>query len=77
MLACVLIAFSLVVYDYASAVARERFADALTSLSKSIMTNLDAQVVEMNRMSLTLIYSRVFQNLYARHLALPFWKTRE
>lgn len=71
MLACVLIAFSLVVYDYASAVARERFADALTYLSKSIMTNLDAQVVEMNRMSLTLIYSQVFQSLYARHLALP------
>ena len=53
------------------AVARERFADALTSLSESVMTNLDAQVAEMNRLSLTLIYSRVFQGLYARHLALP------
>ncbi len=71
LLACVLIAFSLVVYDYASGVARERFAEALTSLSKSIMTNLDAQVSEMNRLSLTLIYSQVFQGLYARHLALP------
>ena len=71
LLVCVLIAVSLVVYDYASAVARERFADALTSLSKSFLTNLDAQVAEMNRISLTLIYSRVFQSLYARHLALP------
>lgn len=71
MLVCVLVAFSLVVYDYASTVARERFADALTSLSRSLLTNLDSQVAEMNRLSLTLIYSRVFQELYARHLALP------
>jgi len=71
LLVCVLIAFSLVVYDYASAVARERFADALTSLSQSLLKNLDAQVAEMNRLSLTLIYSQVFQGLYARHLALP------
>lgn len=35
------------------------------------MTNLDAQVSEMNRLSLTMIYSRVFQGLFARHLALP------
>jgi two-component system sensor histidine kinase YesM len=67
----VLIAFSLVVYDYVSTVARERFADALESLSRSILTNLDTQVAQMNRLSLTLIYSRVFQGLYARHLALP------
>lgn len=71
LLVCVLIAFSLVVYDYVSGVARERFADTLTSLSRSLVTNLDAQVAEMNRLSLTLIYSQVFQNLYARHLALP------
>ncbi len=71
LLVLVLVAFSLVVYDYASGVARERFADALTSLSRSILTNLDAQVAEMNRLSLTLIYSRVFQGLYVRHLALP------
>jgi two-component system sensor histidine kinase YesM len=71
LLVCVLIAFSLILYDYASSVARERFADTLTSLSKSMMTNLDAQVSEMNRLSLTLIYSQVFQSLYARHLALP------
>ena len=51
--------------------ARERFADTLTSLSQSVMTNLDAQVAEMDRLSLTLIYSQVFQGLYARHLALP------
>jgi two-component system sensor histidine kinase YesM len=67
----VLLAFSLVVYDYASTVARERFADALTSLSKSVMANLDAQVTEMNRLSLTLIYSQVFRNLFSSHLALP------
>jgi two-component system sensor histidine kinase YesM len=71
LLVCVLLAFSLVVYDYASTVARERFADALTSLSKSVMANLDAQVAEMNRLSLTLIYSQLFRNLYSRHLALP------
>jgi two-component system sensor histidine kinase YesM len=67
----VLIAFSLVVYDYASGVARDRFAEALNTLSRSVMTNLDAQVAEMNRLSLTLIYSQVFQGLFARHLALP------
>ena len=71
LLACVLLAFSLVVYDYASAVARERFANALTSLSRSILTNLDVRVAEMDRISLTLIYSQVFQSLYARHLLLP------
>ena len=71
LLVCVLIAFSLVVYDYASGVARDRFAEALNTLSRSVMTNLDAQVAEMNRLSLTLIYSRVFQGLFARHLALP------
>jgi Predicted signal transduction protein with a C-terminal ATPase domain len=67
----VLLAFSLVVYDYASAVARERFTDTLTSLSRAVLANLDSQVAEMNRLSLTLIYSRVFQDLYMRHLALP------
>ncbi len=71
LLVSVLLAFSLVVYDYASTVARERFADALTSLSKSVMANLDAHVAEMNRLSLTLIYSQVFRSLYSRHLALP------
>ena len=71
LLVCVLIVFSLVVYDYASGVARDRFAEALNTLSRSVMTNLDAQVAEMNRLSLTLIYSRVFQGLFARHLALP------
>ncbi len=71
LLVCVLIAVSLVVYDYASATTRERFANALTTLSKSILTNLDTRVTEMDRLSLTLIYSQVFQNLYARHLALP------
>jgi two-component system sensor histidine kinase YesM len=71
LLVCVLLAFSLVVYDYASAVARERFSEALTSLSKSVMANLDSQVAEMNRLSLTLIYSQVFRSLYARHLELP------
>jgi len=71
LLVCVLIAFSLVVYDYASGVARDRFAEALNTLSRSVMTNVDAQVAEMNRLSLTLIYSRVFQGLFARHLALP------
>ncbi len=71
LLVCVLLAFSLVVYDYASTVARERFADTLTSLSKSVLANLDAQVAEMNRLSLSLIYSQVFRNLYSRHLALP------
>jgi two-component system sensor histidine kinase YesM len=71
LLVCTLVAFSLVVYDYVSVVARERFADTLTSLSQSLVTNLDAQVAEMDRLSLTLIYSRVFQGLYARHLALP------
>jgi two-component system sensor histidine kinase YesM len=67
----VLLAFSLVVYDYASTVAGERFSEALTSLSKSVMANLDAQVSEMNRLSLTLIYSQVFRSLYSKHLALP------
>jgi two-component system, sensor histidine kinase YesM len=71
LLVCVLVAFSLVVYDYASGAARERFADALNTLCRSVMTNLDAQVSEMNRLSLTMIYSRVFQGLFARHLALP------
>jgi two-component system, sensor histidine kinase YesM len=71
LLVCVLLAFSIVVYDYASTVARERFADALTSLSKSVMANLDAQVAEMNRLSLTLIYSQVFRSRYSSHLALP------
>jgi two-component system sensor histidine kinase YesM len=71
LLVCVLIAFSLVVYDYASGVARDRFAEALNTLSRSVMTNLDAQAAEMNRLSLTLIYSRVFQGLFARHLAFP------
>jgi len=71
LLVCVLLAFSLVVYDYASGVARERFAEALDTLSRSVMTNLDAQVAEMDRLSLTLIYSQVFQGLFARHLALP------
>jgi len=71
LLVCVLLAFSLVVYDYASGAARERFAEALDTLSRSVMTNLDAQVAEMNRLSLTLIYSRVFQGLFARHLVLP------
>jgi len=71
LLVCVLIAFSLVVYDYASGVARDRFAEALNTLSRSVMTNVDAQVAEMNRLSLTLIYSQVFQGLFARHLALP------
>jgi two-component system, sensor histidine kinase YesM len=71
LLVCVLLAFSLVVYDYASTVARERFSEALISLSKSVMANLDSQVAEMNRLSLTLIYSQVFRSLYSRHLALP------
>jgi two-component system sensor histidine kinase YesM len=71
LLVCTLIAFSMVVYDYVSGVARQRFADALSSLSRSLVTNLDAQVAEMDRLSLTLIYSQVFQGLYARHLALP------
>ncbi len=71
LLVCVLVAFSLVVYDYASRVARDRFAEALNTLSRSVMTNLDAQVAEMDRLSLTLIYSQVFQGLFARHLALP------
>ena len=88
LLVCTLIAFSLVVYDYVSRVARERFADTLTALSQSLLTNLDGQVAELNRLSLTLIYSQVFQGLYARHLALPrapasagrelpSWKTRK
>ncbi len=71
LLTCALLAFSLVVYDYASVVARERFANALTSLSKSVLSNLDGRVAEMDHLSLALIYSQVFQNLYARHLALP------
>jgi two-component system, sensor histidine kinase YesM len=71
LLVSVLLVFSFVVYDYASTVARERFADTLTSLSKSVLTNLDSQVGEMNRLSLTLAYSQVFQDLYMRHLALP------
>ena len=61
----------LVVYDYASGVARERFADALNSLCRSVMTNLDSQVSEIDRLSLTMIYSPVFQSLFARHLAFP------
>jgi two-component system, sensor histidine kinase YesM len=71
LLVSVLLAFSLVVYDYASTIARDRFTDTLTSLSKSVLANLDSQVGEMNRLSLTLVYSRVFQDLYMRHLALP------
>lgn len=71
LLVCVLLAFSLVVYDYASGVARERFSEALTSLSRSVMANVDAQVAEMNRLSLTLIYSQVFRGLYAKQLAMP------
>ncbi len=71
LLVCVLVGFSLVVYDYASGVARDRFAEALNTLSRSVMTNLDAQVAEMNRLSLTIIYSQVFQGLFARHLAFP------
>lgn len=71
LLVCVLVAFSLAVYDYASFIARERFSNALTSLSRSVLTNLDSRVAEMDRVSLTLIYSQVFQNLYKRHLAFP------
>ncbi len=71
LLACVLILFSLFVYDYASGVARDRFSETLSSLSRSLASNLDAQVGEMNRLSMTLIYSRVFQSLYARHLSFP------
>ena len=71
LLVCVLLTFSLVVYDYASTVAGERFSEALTSLSRSVLVNLDAQVAEMNRLSLTLIYSQVFRGLYAKHLAMP------
>ncbi len=71
LLVCVLLAFSLVVYDYASSVARERFSDALTSLSKSVMANLDAQVAELNRLGLTLVYSQVFRGQYAKHLSMP------
>ena len=71
LLVCVLVAVSAVVYEYASATARERFADALTSLSKSVLMNLDSHIREMDRLSLTLIYSQLFQNLFARHLALP------
>jgi sensor histidine kinase YesM len=71
LLVCVLVGFSLVVYDYASGVARDRFAEALNTLSQSVMTNLGAQVAEMNRLSLTIIYSQVFQGLFARHLSLP------
>jgi two-component system sensor histidine kinase YesM len=67
----VLLASSLVVYDYASYVARERFSDTLSSLSKSVLANLDSRVGEMNRLSLTLVYSQVFQDLYMRHLGLP------
>jgi two-component system sensor histidine kinase YesM len=67
----VLLAFSLAVYDYVSAVARARFADTLTSLSRSVQANLDAKVQAMDRLSLSLVYSRVFQDLYMRHLALP------
>jgi two-component system sensor histidine kinase YesM len=71
LLVCVLLTFSLVVYDYASNVAKERFSEALTSLSKSVIANLDAQAAELNRLSLTLIYSQVFRSLYSRHLAMP------
>lgn len=71
LLVSILLAFSGVVYDYASSVARDRFSDALTSLSRSVIANLDAQVAEMNRLSLTLIYSQVFRGLYAQHLSLP------
>jgi len=71
LLVCVLLAFSLVVYDYASTVARERFADALTSLSRSVIANMDVQVAEMDRLSLSLIYSQAFRSLYSKHLALP------
>jgi two-component system, sensor histidine kinase YesM len=71
LLTSVFVAFSLIVYDYLSVIARERFSDTLTSLSKSVLANLDAKVGEMDRLSLTLVYSRVFQDLYMRHLALP------
>jgi len=67
----VLLAFSLAVYDYASNIARERFSETLSSLSKSVLANLESQVGEMNRLGLTLVYSQVFQDLYMRHLALP------
>jgi len=67
----VLLVFSLFVYDYFSGVARERFSETLKSLSRSLVSNLDAQLGEMDRLSLSLIYSRVFQNHYARHLSLP------
>lgn len=66
-----LIAFSLFVYDYASTVARERFSDAMTSLSRSLLANLDARITEMNRLSLTLTYSQLFQTRFASHLSLP------
>lgn len=71
LLVSVLLAFSWVVYDYGSTVARDRFSDALTSLSRSLVANLDAQVGELNRLSLTLIYSQVFRELYSQHLELP------
>jgi len=71
LLVSVLLAFFWVVYDYGSSVARDRFSEALTSLSRSVVANIDAQVGEMNRLSLTLIYSQVFRELYAQHLALP------
>jgi len=71
LLVCVLLAFSLAVYDYASTIARERFSNALSSLSQSVLANLDARVAEMDRVSLTLIYSQLFQSLYAHHLAFP------
>lgn len=71
LLSGVLLVFSLAVYDYVSAVARERFADTLTSLSRSVLANLDDRIRAMDRLSLGLVYSRVFQDLYRRHLSLP------
>ncbi len=67
----VLLAFSLFIYDSASYIARERFSETLSSLSRAVLSNLDSRIEEMNRLSLTLVYSEVFQDLYRRHLELP------
>jgi sensor histidine kinase YesM len=58
-------------YDSASSIAKERFSETLASLSRAVLSNLDSRVGEMNRLSLTVVYSEVFQDLYKRHLELP------
>ncbi len=67
----VLLVFSFVIYQYASGISQQRFVESLDTLSGSVTTNLNSEVAEMDRLSMTVVYSNLFQNLYAQHLEMP------